>query len=378
MKRPVTNLPEGTYVELVRSLFETLLPTTIMAFSFLAVGVLISIETRNTSLIVLTVMGVGALIARITVILVHRKQAADDALNIASAMLFERRFACAYLSFAFVLGIFGAGAFLVARPEMHMLIIGLLFGYGAGVAAGLSLRPWISVPSILMAIAPTIAMTWFASDLAHWAAGGLLAVFLSGGIQSMLSRYRSETKKITMRRQFSTLARRDDLTGLANRLSLREQYEALTRSGNNQGKFAVHCLDLDRFKPVNDRYGHPMGDALLKAVSGRLAGLMRQNDLVARLGGDEFAIVQTGVSHADEADMLARRIAKALAQPYMLEGHQVIIGTSVGYVLSSECGDDLERLLSCADEALCQVKRDGGGVAEYRPTLPETEYKMTA
>jgi diguanylate cyclase (GGDEF)-like protein len=314
----------------------------------------------------LTLIGGAAAFARISVILVHRKRAADDALCFTDAQTFERRFALAYLGFALVLGLFGARALLVARPETHLLIVGLLFGYGAGVAAGLSLRPWISVPSILIVIIPAIVMTLLAHDVAHWATGALLAVFLAGGIESMLSRYRSETKKITMRRQFSTLARCDDLTGLPNRLSLREQYEALAGSRGDSGTVAVHCLDLDRFKPVNDSYGHLVGDALLKAVSQRLDRLLRRGDFAARLGGDEFVIVQTGVCYADEAEMLARRIAKAVAQPYEVEGHQIIIGTSIGYALSAEHGNDLERLLGYADEALCQIKRTGGGIAEYR------------
>lgn len=371
-------MPDGTYVELVRSLFDTLLPTTIMACSFLAVGAFISSDTGDTPLAILTLIGGAAAFARISVILVHRKRAADDALCVTDAQTFERRFALAYLGFALVLGLFGARAFLVAQPETHLLIVGLLFGYGAGVAAGLSLRPWISVPSIVIVIVPAIVTTLIAPDVAHRATGVLFAVFLAGGIQSMLLRYRSEAKKVTMRRQFSTLARCDDLTGLPNRLSLREQYEALAGLPKDGGGVAVHCLDLDRFKPVNDLYGHPAGDALLKAVSGRLDGLLRRGDFAARLGGDEFAVVQASVGHADEAEMLARRVARAVAQPYEVEGHQIIIGTSIGYVLSAEQGDDLEHLLACADDALCQIKRNGGGVAGYRQTAPTTELRKIA
>lgn len=370
------NLPGGTYVELVRSLFQTLLPTTIMAISFLAVGARLSWETGDRSLAFLTGVGAIAAIARFTVILVHRQRAAEEALDVATAKIFERRFAVVYFSFAILLGLFGARAFLVTRPETLMLVVGLLFGYGAGVAAGLSLRPWISVPSILIAIVPTIVVAWLSSDAIYRATGALFAVFLGGGVESMLRRFRSETKKITMRRQFSALARRDHLTGLLNRLSLREEFEAFGSDGD-QGSLAVHCLDLDRFKPVNDRYGHPVGDMLLQAVSARLAGMLRRSDFAARLGGDEFVVVQTGVGQAGEADMLARRIARAIAHPFIVEGQQITIGTSVGYALSSEYGNDLERLLKCADEALCQVKREGGGVAKYIKALPDIQFRRT-
>lgn len=370
-------LPEGTYVELVRSLFLTLLPTSIMAVSFLAVGLLIASQTPDHLLKTLTILGSIAAAARLTVLLAHRRRAGDESLDFATALILERRFALPYFSFALVLGAFGARAFMVATAESHMLVIGLLFGYGAGVAAGLSLRPWISVPSILIAIVPTIIIALSTPDLTYRGAGLLLAVFLAGGIESMLSRYQSETRKITMRRLFSTLAKRDDLTGLPNRLSLRERFEELAGIGSD-GLIAVHCLDLDRFKPVNDRFGHPVGDALLKAVSERLDRLLRRTDFAARIGGDEFVIVQTGFTHAVEAEMLARRIVRGIAQPYSLCGQEITVGTSVGYALASECGNDLERLVGCADEALCRVKRQGGGIASYGELSTEGGRKASA
>jgi len=378
VNQPVISLPDGTYVELVRSLFQTLLPATIMTFSFLAVGTLLCSETGDPMLAVLTGAGTIAAMARLTVILTHRKRAAEEALDVATARIFERRFALVYFSFAALLGMFGARAFVVIPPDMLMVVVGLLSGYGAGVAAGLSLRPWISVPSILIAIVPAVVVAWLSPNLIYQATGALFAVFVGGGIESMLSRYRSEARKITMRRQFATLARHDHLTGLLNRLSLREQFEGLAVPGSDMGTLAVHCLDLDRFKPVNDRYGHPAGDMLLKAVSARLAGMLRRSDFAARLGGDEFVIVQTGVSQPGEADLLARRLARALARPYVVGGQQITIGASVGYALSSEYGNDLERLLRGADEALCQVKREGGGTAKYEGPLPNVQFSLTA
>ena len=312
-----SRLPEGTYIELVASLFSTLLPTVIMTVSFLGTALLVTSQTPDRALTVLTIAGLLAAAARLTVLLVCRRRAATDSLSTEDARHFQRWFAIAYLAFALVFGMFEARAFMVATPAMHMLIVGLLFGYGAGVAAGLSTRPWISVPSMLIAIVPTIVISWSVSDIASSATGALLASFLAGGIQSMLSRYRRAAKEITMRRLFSTLARSDHLTSLPNRLSLRERFDTCIANGGAFRTIAVHCLDLDRFKPVNDRYGHPVGDELLKAVSGRLQGILRHNDFASRIGGDEFVIVQTGLSQAGEAEMLARRIARAIAQPYL-------------------------------------------------------------
>ena len=378
MNRLSGSLPDGTYIELVRSLFATLLPTSIMAISFLAVGIFISSETPDRLLICLIALGTVAAGGRLTILLMYRRRANDEALDLPNAQVLERRFAIAYLSFAVVLGAFGARAFLIVTAETHALIVGLLFGYGAGVAAGLSLRPWISVTSIIIAIVPTIITAWTTDESAYWGTGILLAVFLGGGVESMLSRYRLETKKITMRRLFSTLARRDELTGLANRLALRERFEESAANAAGGEIIAMHCLDLDRFKPVNDRYGHPVGDALLKIVSERLAASLRGDDFAARLGGDEFVIIQKGIRHSGEADMLARRIVRAVAQPYSINGHDIMIGTSVGYALSSECGNNLDRLMRCADAALCGVKRVGGGIASYSDMLTGTQNRLSA
>jgi len=371
-------LPDGTYIELVASLFSTLLPTAIMAMSFLAVAMLVTSQTPDTPLTVLMVAGLAAAVARLTVLLCYRRRATDAALTIENARYVQRRFAAAYLAFALIFGLFEARAFVVAAPETRMAIVGLLFGYGAGVAAGLSMRPWISVPSMLIAIVPTIILAWSYPEIAFRVTGALLAIFLAGGIQSVLARYRHATAEISRRQLFATLARSDHLTNLPNRLSLRERFDACVATSGPQATIAVHCLDLDRFKPVNDRYGHPTGDALLKAVSGRLQGLLRHSDFASRIGGDEFVVVQTEMAHAGEAQLLARRIARAIAQPFSIDGHDISIGTSIGYAEAAAAGADLDRLIAQADQALCGIKSRGGGIARFEPSTAEPDLRLSA
>jgi len=371
-------LPDGTYIELVASLFSTLLPTAIMAMSFLAVAMLVTSQTPDTPLTVLMVAGLAAAVARLTVLLRYRRRATDAALTIENARYVQRRFAAAYLAFALIFGLFEARAFVVAAPETRMAIVGLLFGYGAGVAAGLSMRPWISVPSMLIAIVPTIILAWSYPEIAFRVTGALLAIFLAGGIQSVLARYRHATAEISRRQLFATLARSDHLTNLPNRLSLRERFDACVATSGPQATIAVHCLDLDRFKPVNDRYGHPTGDALLKAVSGRLQGLLRHSDFASRIGGDEFVVVQTEMAHAGEAQLLARRIARAIAQPFSIDGHDISIGTSIGYAEAAAAGADLDRLIAQADQALCGIKSRGGGIARFEPSTAEPDLRLSA
>lgn len=156
------------------------------------------------------------------------------------------------------------------------------------------------------------------------------------------------------------MAHHDALTGLANRLLFKERIEAAVMRVSRGQPEAVLCIDLDRFKEVNDTLGHPAGDALLCAVTERIGALVREGDTVARLGGDEFAIAQTGVAQPVGASALAARLVEQLSQPYDLFGHQVVIGASVGVALINP-GDDPDRVLKNADMALYRAKEEGRG-----------------
>jgi diguanylate cyclase (GGDEF)-like protein/PAS domain S-box-containing protein len=174
---------------------------------------------------------------------------------------------------------------------------------------------------------------------------------------------------VTDRRQAEAkivhMARHDALTNLPNRMLFREQMEqALTRV-NRDEHLAVLYLDLDRFKSVNDTLGHPLGDALLCAVTERLTRLVRGTDTVARLGGDEFAILQVGIQQPNGATALATRIIEAIAEPFDIEGHQIVIGTSVGVALAPTDGEEPDQLLKNADMALYRAKADGRGIYHF-------------
>jgi diguanylate cyclase (GGDEF)-like protein len=371
-------VPEGTYVVLVRSLYLTPLAHVFMSLAFLAVGGLVVVRTPDRLLLILTGLGLVARVAQTATVLLDRKRALGDDLDAAGARRLERRFAWAYFGFAIVFGAFGARAVQLSSPELDLLVVALQFGYSAGLVAGLSLRPWIAIPALLIAGVPTAVTVWLVPDLAYFAVGTLSALFMAAGVQSIARLYRTSAGDITMRRTFATLARRDDLTGLPNRLALRESFERCSAEAGPGDILAVHCLDLDRFKPVNDLYGHPVGDALLLAVSARLNGLLRRGDIAARLGGDEFVIIQTGVRHSGEADLLARRIGRAVAEPFFILGRKIVIGASVGYALLPEHGRDLDNLLGRADEALVAVKRTGGGIAMHRQPLPKSARRLSA
>jgi diguanylate cyclase (GGDEF)-like protein len=172
------------------------------------------------------------------------------------------------------------------------------------------------------------------------------------------------------------MAHHDALTGLPNRVLFRQRLEeALARSRRGE-TCAVLCLDLDHFKAVNDTLGHPIGDALLRSATERLRSELRETDTVARLGGDEFAVIQTSLEHPVDVTALAERLVRLLSAPYEVEGHQIIVGVSIGIALMPGDGDDPDMLLKNADLALYTAKARGR--ASYRFFEPEMDAQMQA
>jgi len=159
------------------------------------------------------------------------------------------------------------------------------------------------------------------------------------------------------------MAHHDWLTGLPNRALFRERLNAALRvppvRPHGDVSFAVLCVDLDRFKAINDTLGHAAGDGLLQLVASRLQTLVREGDTVARIGGDEFTLIQLGISGPEQAVALAARLIEALGQPFDLGGREVQIGASVGIVLAPLHGSDLDSLLSLGDVALYHSKSQG-------------------
>lgn len=168
------------------------------------------------------------------------------------------------------------------------------------------------------------------------------------------------TERKQAEERIATLARTDALTGVANRATFLERLElAFAASARSRVPFAVHYLDVDRFKDVNDTLGHPAGDELVASVARRLVECTRRTDLVARLGGDEFAVLQPDAADADAAGALARKIRDAISAPHALAGRPLRITVSVGIAL---WGPEVERpadLLAQADRALYLAKQEG-------------------
>ena len=155
------------------------------------------------------------------------------------------------------------------------------------------------------------------------------------------------------------LARHDPLTELPNRTHFLEEMAACEAIVERGEKIAVLCIDLDYFKSVNDTYGHAIGDKLLKQASARLWGSTRETDLVARLGGDEFSLLVRPVDKPSDVAAVAERIVKTMSAPFMIEGHQLSIGASIGIAIAPQDGSTTDVLMKNADLALYRAKSEG-------------------
>jgi predicted signal transduction protein with EAL and GGDEF domain/FixJ family two-component response regulator len=183
-------------------------------------------------------------------------------------------------------------------------------------------------------------------------------------VRDVTERQRSEAR-------IRQLAYFDSVTGLPNRQALiRELRRAMRHAKRNQKSVAVLYVDLDRFKRINDTFGHSVGDALLKAVASRLAGCVRPLDFIAaggtdenepaariaRLGGDEFVLLLTDLEVPEEAGAVARRVRQALSAPFTYEGRQFVVTPSIGVAIYPRDGEDVDTLLMRADTAMYQAK----------------------
>ncbi|MDE2005543.1 MAG: EAL domain-containing protein [Rhodospirillales bacterium] len=170
----------------------------------------------------------------------------------------------------------------------------------------------------------------------------------------------SERKRAEALLEFQ--ARHDDLTSLPNRAylfhTMRQALAASAATGRMR-PLALHFIDLDRFKHINDGLGHHIGDRLLRAVAGRLQDAVRGSDMVARLGGDEFAVLQDDAGNPDDVAQMAERLNQVLIQPFDIDGREMVISASIGVTLFPGDGEDPEELLRNADLAMYRIKERG-------------------
>lgn len=217
----------------------------------------------------------------------------------------------------------------------------------------------LSQPTLLKPIERAIAED-------HWQAlVATLLLWSSAAFAILLLRHLQA--HVQKRLAIEHLALHDQLTGLHNRHALLEHLgQLLGPKSRQRARFGLLFMDLDGFKPVNDRYGHATGDAVLKAVAGRINSCVRQQDFAARISGDEFVVVLQNIEQTDAITTMAQRIRTSLSQPLMIDGQQIRVGASIGMASYPADGATADALLARADQMMYEIKRGGNAAPAAR------------
>jgi diguanylate cyclase (GGDEF)-like protein/PAS domain S-box-containing protein len=205
--------------------------------------------------------------------------------------------------------------------------------------------------------------------------GKLFNSRVTGKLARIVGTMQDITERKKMEQQLAYLAQIDTLTGIPNRHMLYDRLtQTLAETKRSGGHIACMFVDLDRFKYVNDTFGHSTGDKLLIQVTGRLRECLRSNDTVGRIGGDEFAVLLTQLPKAEDAGRVAQKIVLAIAAPFNLDGHEAFISASIGITVYPGDGDDADELLRNADTAMYRAKEQGRN--NYQFYLPQMNERL--
>jgi diguanylate cyclase (GGDEF)-like protein len=360
-------LPLPVYRDFIDMLFGMWLPIFGIGTVFVGICILVGRELDNRLILVIAALGALTTILRLMLLRAYRR--AQPVRDFGALRRWERRYAIGNHASAALLALLNVIAISAHYPLLHLITVSLVFSFGAGIVSRISIRPNICVVSLLIATVPTVAALAFHALQPHsmrlhselfMIEALIVAMITALSLQTVAHLYRSAVEHHTARHDMAKLARTDALTGLSNRLLLRELFQQHTATAlRAKNQVALHFLDLDGFKAINDRYGHPAGDVLLEQVARRLEAMVRSDDVVSRLGGDEFIVLQVGVGDDSEAELLARRIIREISKPYVVEDISMSISVSVGIATAPRLGVELERLLACADAALYRAKAGG-------------------
>jgi diguanylate cyclase (GGDEF)-like protein len=367
------SISDAVYIEIIAALHGTMVPILVAGVCQAIVGTISVTQTGDRFTALLTVLGVIVAIVRMLGLLAFRRQASrKPLLDRAEARAWEWRYAVGSLTTALLLGLFAARSLFVGDAICLVMAVGIAFGFGAGIVARLSSLPIVAILGFcavgLPAVATALLKQW---DVPHIAMGLMFLIFIVAGFEMVRLSHNSTLNQMKLTQKFEQLARIDPMTGLLNRSVLATDLMQIV-ADSGSGMVAVHAIDLDHFKAANDRYGHPVGDAVLKQVAARLMSVAGLADLIVRMGGDEFILVQRQVRSRDEAERMAQRILEAIGAPYQVEGHEIVVGASIGIALSPQHGKTVEALLSRSDVALYRVKeRRGGYVFAVEPAPTE-------
>lgn len=375
-KSGAASISDAVYLEVVGNLYGTVVPILIAGGCQAIVGAISVTETGDLLSAALTIAGIVVAVVRLFGVLAFRNETRRRPLrDRAEAIVWEWRYAVGSFTTALIIGLFAARSLFVGDAICLVMAVGIAFGFSAGIVARLSLRPVVALLDFAAVGLPAVVATFMkAWDAPHIALGFMFLVFIAAGVEMVRLSYDNTLNQMSLKRKFEQLARIDPMTGLLNRSVLVTDLAEIV-TGHGSALAAVHAIDLDHFKTANDRFGHPVGDALLRQVAARLSSLAGRSDLVVRMGGDEFIVVQRAPQCRGDAELMARRIFETISAPYRVGDHEIVIGASIGVALSPDHGGNVEALLSRSDAALYRAKeRRGGYVFAAEPALADDDH----
>ena len=226
---------------------------------------------------------------------------------------------------------------------------------GVGPIIGKDSLDWLGVPlGSPRGIIGALVVQSYSSGVRYTEKDKVLLEFVSIQVAAAIERKQTET-------WLQYVARHDQLTDLPNRELFHDRLRSsMARARREQTRMAVLYIDLDKFKEVNDSFGHDTGDLLLCEVARRINECVRESDTVARIGGDEFAVLLNSITLPEHASAVAGKIRRSLEQPFGLAGRQPNVSSSIGIAIYPEHGEEDRQLMRHADDAMYAAKRQGG------------------
>ncbi len=360
-------LSKSSHDELVALLIAGQVPIAVMALTVAAVASLAYLTRADSWTLILAAAILTLLMARSLLVAAFAKRQSNESASSIDMRQWEMRYAKVVLPYATLLGLFNFHVATTGSQAIQLLVVAETFGFCAGMVSRGFVRPHLCMIMVLIGALPTAVAFLFLAvasgglkGLELAVVGTLFVVYAFSSLETVWHLYSAMLTQLLTKRELSNFARIDHLTGLPNRLAL---HEAITLEAEGNGRpllLALLLIDLDGFKAVNDRFGHPVGDKLLREVGQRLNQTVRSGDLAARIGGDEFAVIQAALPGPQEAEALGQRIIRALAIPFDIDGAILEIGSSIGIALDDGSVGDIDELVARADGALYRAKRSGG------------------
>ncbi len=299
-------------------------------------------------------------VARLHSLRLYRQRAAG--FSDADVVRWEHIYGLGASAFGIALGLLSFRALQLGDAPGAWLAFGLSMSYCVGMVSRAAVRPWIVLLTSAFLFAPTSIAGFLRPELSYKIGAGMLLLFWL--MLREASRHLSAAfiERLEAKHALARQASQDFLTGLPNRAAF------LSALRSAQGNIAIVAIDLDGFKPVNDRHGHHVGDDLLRQVAERLTQCIGPQGIAARFGGDEFMLlepVESGEAGREAALALAREAVMALSLPFLLSDVPVLIGASAGILVTeqtlSPTANTASQLLQRVDRALYAAKRAGGG-----------------